>query len=50
MYRQIAALQSSPKVMTPVDVAGVIAFLCSDDAAFITGQHLHVDGGMVKGD
>ena len=50
MFQRIAALQSVSRVMTPVDVAGVIAFLCSDDAAFITGQHLHVDGGMVKGD
>ncbi|MFN2519923.1 MAG: 3-oxoacyl-[acyl-carrier-protein] reductase [Candidatus Limnocylindria bacterium] len=29
------------------DVAGAIAFLASDDAAYITGQVLVVDGGMV---
>jgi len=28
------------------DVAGVISFLCSADAAYITGQSLNVDGGM----
>lgn len=28
------------------DIAGTIAFLCSDDAAYITGQNIFVDGGM----
>jgi 3-oxoacyl-[acyl-carrier protein] reductase len=31
---------------TPVDVARAVAFLASDDAAYITGQVLAVDGGM----
>ena len=29
------------------DVANAAAFLVSDEAAYITGQVLHVDGGMV---
>ncbi|HAA77232.1 TPA: beta-ketoacyl-ACP reductase, partial [Candidatus Latescibacteria bacterium] len=29
------------------DIAGAVAFLASDDAAYITGQALVVDGGMV---
>jgi len=32
---------------TPEDVANAIAFLASDEAAYITGQVLVVDGGMV---
>jgi 3-oxoacyl-[acyl-carrier protein] reductase len=32
---------------TPQDIAGTVAFLASDYAAYITGQVLVVDGGMV---
>lgn len=31
---------------TPDDIAGVVAFLVSDDAAYLTGQVLSVTGGM----
>jgi 3-oxoacyl-[acyl-carrier protein] reductase len=31
---------------TPRDVAGAVAFLASDEAGYITGQVLGVDGGM----
>jgi NAD(P)-dependent dehydrogenase (short-subunit alcohol dehydrogenase family) len=34
----------------PADIGRVIAFLLSDDAAFLTGQVLPVDGGMTTGD
>ena len=30
----------------PADIAKAVAFLVSDDAAYITGQTLHVNGGM----
>ena len=32
---------------TPEDVAGLVAFLASDDAAYITGQTINVDGGLI---
>jgi 3-oxoacyl-[acyl-carrier protein] reductase len=32
---------------TPIDVAGVVSFLASDAAEYITGQIIHCDGGML---
>ncbi|MEW9676434.1 3-oxoacyl-[acyl-carrier-protein] reductase [Lentibacillus sp. L22] len=37
------------KLGEPEDVAKVVRFLASDDANYITGQTIHVDGGMVMG-
>jgi NAD(P)-dependent dehydrogenase (short-subunit alcohol dehydrogenase family) len=31
----------------PEDVVGIIAFLCSDEASYITGQDIYVDGGFL---
>ena len=33
----------------PADVAGAVAFLVSDDASWITGQTLVIDGGALLG-
>ncbi len=34
---------------TPEDIAPAVAYLCSPAAAFVTGQFLHVNGGMLLG-
>ena len=35
-----------PRTGTPADMAGAVAFLCSPDADYMTGQTLNVDGGF----
>jgi 3-oxoacyl-[acyl-carrier protein] reductase len=43
-----AMLQSTPlgRLGEPEDVAGAVRFLCSDEASFITGEVVLVDGGL----
>lgn len=45
-YRKAAAaLNPVRRVGYPEDIAAAAAFLCSDEASYITGQTLYVDGG-----
>jgi 3-oxoacyl-[acyl-carrier protein] reductase len=44
---EMAAQIPLGRVGTPADVAGAVLFLASDLAAYVTGQVLVVDGGMV---
>ena len=39
-----------PRIGTPEDIAGAVLFLASDDAAYITGAELLIDGGTLAGD
>ncbi|WP_224018136.1 SDR family oxidoreductase, partial [Paraburkholderia tropica] len=45
------AAEATPlgRVADPADVAELIAFLLSDAARHITGQTIHVDGGLTLG-
>ncbi len=36
------------RVGTPLDIANMVLFLCSEKAGFITGENICIDGGMTK--
>lgn len=44
-----AMAQPVKRAGRPEDIAAAVAFLASDDAAFITGTHILVDGGITIG-
>jgi 3-oxoacyl-[acyl-carrier protein] reductase len=49
-FKQNAAKQIPlGRVGTPADVANAVAFLASDEASYITGHVLNVNGGMLMG-
>ena len=41
-----AAQQFAGRVGTPLDIANMALYLCSDKAGFITGENICIDGGM----
>lgn len=44
--QQMLNMQSIKKLQEPSDLIGMVVFLCSDEASFITGQTFNIDGGM----
>jgi NAD(P)-dependent dehydrogenase (short-subunit alcohol dehydrogenase family) len=47
-FELIAQMQAIKRVEEPADLVGALAFLTSDDAAFITAQTYYIDGGLVR--
>ena len=43
-----AVQQPAGRVGRPEDIAGMVLFLCSEEAGFITGENICIDGGMTK--
>jgi NAD(P)-dependent dehydrogenase (short-subunit alcohol dehydrogenase family) len=48
IVKLVVSQQTIKRASTPTDAANALSFLVSDDAAFITGQILHVDGGFSR--
>ncbi len=47
MFAQLSEAQPIGRMGQPEEVAGLIAFLCSDEAAFVTGSAYDIDGGTI---
>ncbi len=47
MFRQLSEYQPIGRMGTPEEVAALALYLCSDEAAFITGQAYPIDGGVL---
>ncbi len=43
---QIKAIVPAARSGKPEEVAALVAFLCSDEAAYINGQVIGINGGM----
>jgi NAD(P)-dependent dehydrogenase (short-subunit alcohol dehydrogenase family) len=41
-------MQVIKRTQEPEDLVGLVSFLASEDAGFMTGQTLMVDGGLIR--
>ena len=48
MFKKLSATQPIGRMGKPEEIAGLVFYLCSEDAAFITGSDFAIDGGFVK--
>lgn len=46
MEAREAALNPSRRIGTPSDIAAMVAFLASDEASWVNGQNIIIDGGL----
>ncbi len=46
VWEEIEGMHPMKRVATPEEIAGLIGFLCSEAAGFITGQAYRIDGGL----
>jgi 3-oxoacyl-[acyl-carrier protein] reductase/(S)-1-phenylethanol dehydrogenase len=47
-FELVPQMQAIKRLQMPEDLTGTLAFLVSDDAAFVTGQTFYVDGGLLR--
>ena len=48
IFARVSAMQTIKRPSVPADLGNALGFLVSDQADFITGQIIHVDGGMTR--
>jgi 2-keto-3-deoxy-L-fuconate dehydrogenase len=47
MFDTLSKTQPIGRMGTPDEIAALVAYLCSDEAAFVTGSNFPIDGGFV---
>jgi NAD(P)-dependent dehydrogenase (short-subunit alcohol dehydrogenase family) len=47
MFRKLSETQPIGRMGTPLEVANLALFLCSEEASFITGSDYKIDGGFI---
>ncbi len=48
MFDKLAAYQPIGRMGKPEEIAGLVAYLCSEEAAFVTGATYEIDGGVIN--
>ncbi|HXO77103.1 MAG TPA: SDR family oxidoreductase [Puia sp.] len=48
MFEKLSKTQPIGRMAKPDEIAGLILYLCSDEASFITGCDYPIDGGFIK--
>ena len=48
MFEKLSKTQPIGRMGTPEEIAGLALYLCSDEAAFVTGCDYPIDGGFIK--
>ncbi len=46
LYEEVRQMHLAGRIGTPEEIAGLVAYLCSDEAGFITGHSVRIDGGL----
>ena len=46
LYDEVKKMHLANRIAHPEEIAGLIAYLCTDEASFITGQAIRIDGGL----
>lgn len=47
MFEKLSKTQPIGRMGQPIEIAGLILYLCSDEASFLTGSDYAIDGGFV---
>ena len=48
MFKELESHQPIGRMGNPEEIAGLAGFLCSEEAAFVTGSAYHIDGGVTN--